>query len=97
MGMSDADMQAEKIKPSASASPSATASTSDATIPSAEPTRYPVTPIASSAPVSAEMYNGQDASDDTLSDIDQQSTMDTMSSDNGEQMPSSEDFTAPYQ
>jgi hypothetical protein len=94
MGMSDADMQAEKIKATATSSESATAPSSTT---SAAPTRYPVTPIASAAPISAEMYNGQDASDDTLGDNDQQTTMDTMSADNGEQMPSSEDFTAPYQ
>jgi hypothetical protein len=90
-------VEAEKVKASPSASPSASSST-DSAAPassSAGPKRYPVTPLPS-APVSAETYNGQDASDQTLSDDD--SMMDTMGMDGAETASTSgQDFTAPYQ
>jgi len=89
------EMDAEKVKatPSASSTDSTTAPSST---PSAGPKRYPVTPLPSADPVSAETYNGQDASDQTLSDDD--SMMDTMGMDDAETASTSgQKFTAPYQ
>jgi len=89
------EMDAEKVKatPSASSTDSTTAPSSTS---SAGPKRYPVTPLPSADPVSAETYNGQDASDQTLSDDD--SMMDTMGMDDAETASTSgQKFTAPYQ
>jgi len=91
------EMNAEKMKstPSASSTDSTSAAPSS-TSTSAGPKRYPVIPLPSADPVYAETYNGQDASDQTLSDDD--SMMDTMGMDDAQTAPmSGQDFTAPYQ
>jgi hypothetical protein len=101
--MAQAAFDAEKVKATPSASASSTDSTSTSTsniapssTSSAGPARYPVTPLPSADPVSAETYNGQDASDQTLSD--DQPMMDTMGMDDTETASTSgQDFTAPYQ
>jgi len=92
-------LDAEKVKatPTASSTDS-TSTTAPSSTPSADavPKRYPVTPLPSAAPIDAEAYNGQDASDQTLSDDD--SMMDTMGMDDTETATTSgQDFTAPYQ
>lgn len=91
------EMDAEKAKATPIPVPSSTDSTSSnaPSSTSSEPKRYPVTPLPSAAPVSAEAYNGQDASDQTLSD---EPMMDTMGMDDAETTTTSgQDFTAPYQ
>ena len=103
-GSSTVEAEKAKASPSASAFPSAS-STETTDIPSstapadADPKRFPVTPIASGTPVSAEAYNGQDASDSTLSD--DEPSMDTMgmaADDEAEtETRSGSEFTAPYQ
>jgi hypothetical protein len=90
------EMDAEKMKATPSASSTDSTSAAPSSTSSAGPKRYPVTPLPSADPVSTETYNGQDASDQTLSDDD--SMMDTMGMDDAETAPmSGQDFTAPYQ
>jgi hypothetical protein len=90
------EMDAEKMKATPSASSTDSTSTAPSSTSSAGPKRYPVTPLPSADPISAETYNGQDASDQTLSD--DEPMMDSMGMDDAETAPmSGQDFTAPYQ